>query len=71
MSLTHAPVAAFGIGPMEPYRAGRLDHDPESLMEAAEQRIKRIEVLAADREPPWDGTRPSTVQPVPLGRAAV
>ena len=49
-----APTAALGELHGTGFRT-RLDQDPRSLLEAAEQDIMQMEKAAASREPPWDG----------------
>ncbi len=49
-----APTAALGDLHGRTFRQ-RLDQDPRSLLEAAEQDIMQMEKAAAGREPPWDG----------------
>ena len=49
-----APTAALGELHGTVFRP-RLDQDPRSLLEAAEQDIMQMEKAAASREPPWDG----------------
>ena len=49
-----APTASLGELYGSTFRT-RLDQDPRSLLEAAEQDIMHLEKAAASREPPWDG----------------